>query len=351
MNLHFICLIRKGQVVSMVDDSSNVVALGKTTNVRYSAQNDRNEQIDYIGVIVVHVEKIGTESNITPNTCHMWPIAQIRRVVLRPPSNQTQQVPLPQSTLEPSDEEDRVMNYGLRILQLGVFLMQLNDTEKEGDGDRALRNWKLLMLYFRARSRAMKYAYETMRLITYTKALFSEKMAARILYGQFVNIKGGKGNNVANDLKMEHLIKYNKVILHDLSGNKTLKAIQRNTKATYGLQRIVKVFDEQCKIKPDSTAHTHMSKMEDEKIMLAKLMEIRPFQYNPGRKSKAFPQISKCLLEEVNPVLLDEWLNKHKKRLGENPLVECDSDDEDTSDEETNDNIEAYELIEDNVEV
>jgi hypothetical protein len=110
MNLHFICLIRKGQVVSMVDDSSNVVALGKTTNVRYSAQNDRNEQIDYIGVIVVHVEKIGTESNITPNTCHMWPIAQIRRVVLRPPSNQTQQVPLPQSTLEPSDEEDRVMN-------------------------------------------------------------------------------------------------------------------------------------------------------------------------------------------------------------------------------------------------
>ena len=47
------------------------------------------------------------------------------------------------------------MNYGLRILQLGIFLMQLNGIEKEADGDRALRNWKSLMLYFRAHSRAL----------------------------------------------------------------------------------------------------------------------------------------------------------------------------------------------------
>ena len=78
---------------------------------------------------------------------------------------------------------------------LGIMLMQLNDTEKEGDGERCLRNWKLLMLYFRSRNRGMKYAFEAMRLLTCTKALFTEQIAHRIIYGQFMNAKGGPGNN------------------------------------------------------------------------------------------------------------------------------------------------------------
>ena len=142
----------------------------------------------------------------------LWP-AQLRKVVLAPSVSlgarnvESKQALRPQTAIAPSDPEDRVMNHGLQVMQLGVLLMQLNDTEKEGDGERALRNWKLLLLYFRARSRAKKYAYEAMRVISYTKAMLTEKMAARILYGQFVNIKGGQGNNVANDLKMETLNK------------------------------------------------------------------------------------------------------------------------------------------------
>ena len=173
------------------------------------------------------------------NTCQMWPLINLGKVAIQNGSLQTtenrsdeagQQQPIPrlQSNLPASEFEDRIMNYGLQILQMGVLLMQMNDTEKEGDGEQALGNRKLLLLYFRSRPRAKKYAYEAMRVISYSKALFTEKMARRVLQGQFINIKGGKGNNVANDLKMEHLIKYNKVILHDLCGNKTLKAIQRS---------------------------------------------------------------------------------------------------------------------------
>ena len=36
--------------------------------------------------------------------------------------------------------EDRVRNYALQYMQLGVMLMQLNDTEKEGDGERCLES-------------------------------------------------------------------------------------------------------------------------------------------------------------------------------------------------------------------
>lgn len=337
----------------MMDEDRTVLALGKAAAVRCEVQNKRNELVNCIGVIVAHVEQRGVEKNITPNTCHMWPVQLVQKVVILPPSNtsastarQSQPVPRPQTTLSPFAHEDRVMNYGLQVLQLGVFLMQLNDTEKEGDGERALRNWKLLLLYFRARRHAMKYAYEAMRVITYTKALLSEKMAAKILHGQFINVKGGKGINVANDLKMEHLIKYNKVVLHDLCGNKSLKAIQRNTKATHGLQTITKALDDQCNIKPVSTAHTHLSKSEDEKIMIEKLMEVKPFQYQPGRNSEAFPKISKCPLDEVIPVALDEWLRKHKKRLAENPYVECESDGDDEEDFESDEEVNEFEITE-----
>lgn len=62
------------------------------------------------------------------------------------------------SDIPSGSQEDRRLNYGLQVIQLGVMLMQLNDTEKEGDGDRSLIiiNWKMLMFYFRCRPRGMK---------------------------------------------------------------------------------------------------------------------------------------------------------------------------------------------------
>ena len=142
------------------------------------------------------------------------------------------------SDIPPGCEEDRYLNYGLQVIQLGMMLMQLNDTEGEGDGERSLINWKMLLLYFRSRPRGKKYAFEAMRFITCVKGLYTEKIAHRLLHGQFVNPKGGEGSNYANDLKMEHLVGDNKVFLRGLCGIKTLKAVQRCCAAAYGLKNV-----------------------------------------------------------------------------------------------------------------
>ena len=102
----------------------------------------------------------------------------------------------PVSTISTVSSEDRQMNYGLQVIQLGVMLLQLHDTEAEGNGERSLRNWKLLMLYFRLCSRGMKYAFDAMRFITFIKALYSERMAHRVLHVQFVNPRGGKAKTM-----------------------------------------------------------------------------------------------------------------------------------------------------------
>lgn len=244
--------------------------------------------------------------------------------------------PSPISNIPTTSTEDRRMNYGLQVIQLGVLLMQLNDTESEGDGERSLRNWKLLMLYFRSRPRGMKYAFEAMRFITFTKALYSERMAHRILHGQFVNPKGGNGNNYANDLKMEHEVRNDKGVLKGMCGNKTLKAVQRSTSSNYMLNETSQQYDKESNISPESTSHTHACTSDDIKEMIELISTKKPFEHQPGRTLQSFPSISKSPLDQLDVFALHSWLTRNKKRLATNPYSCDDSgcDEADQSDEE-----------------
>lgn len=101
-----------------------------------------------------------------------------------------------------------------------------------------LKKCKAKMLYFRSRHRGMKYAFEMMWFTTCVMALYTQKVAHRIIHGQFVNWRGGDGKNVANDLKQEHFVKGHKTVLKDLVANKTLTAVERATKTSCGLKGV-----------------------------------------------------------------------------------------------------------------
>ena len=85
-----------------------------------------------------------------------WP----RKLVGRPvqiavtPQTTAKDVHEPQTRqVEEAKNEDHVFNYGLKVMQMGMFFIQLDDTEREGDGERMMRNWKMLMLYARCSGR------------------------------------------------------------------------------------------------------------------------------------------------------------------------------------------------------
>ena len=221
------------------------------------------------------------------------------------------------------------MNYALQCIQLGMMLMQLNDTEKEGDGDRCITNWKLLMLYFRSRKRSMKYAFEAMRLLTCVKALFTDRMAHRIIHGQFINAKGGPGKNYANDLKMETLVKDHKVILKGLCGNKTSEKLFREVPiAVYGLKSVVESIDKESNVPPDSTKHTHASSTKIVQEMIIALQRVKPFDERPGRILRSFPDIRKSPLQNLDVTALHSWLTYNKKKLFDNAFAADDTDDD-----------------------
>ena len=191
----------------------------------------------------------------------------------------------------------------------------------------------MLMLFNRSRGRGTKYPFEVMRLIINCRALNSPKMAHRIIHGMFVNPKGGEGNNYPNDLKPEHIVKDHKVILHDQRGNKTLNAVTRSTAASYSQHIIGDRIDEQSNISKDSTAHTYGECKEDVKEIVDCLQKLKPFKFKADRLHNAFHKITKSPLDQLDPILLDQWLTKHKRKLAAGSCINDESDNEDEEDD------------------
>lgn len=311
---------------------------------------DRN----FVLLKVLAIQKIAS-SLVNVGQIVLWPKYNLAIPPQLPTqsSNQdnTVHVPASQDGQDPQSQtsEDGLMNYALQCIQLGVFLMQLNDTEK-GDGERCLMNWKLLMLYFRSRLHSMKYAFEAMRLITCTKALFTEQLSHRIIHGQFVNVKGGIGNNYANDLKMENIVKNHKVVLKGLCGNKTLNAIQRSTSAAYGLKNVVDAIDKASHVPPDSTQHSQASSNRTIEEMNKTLQKVQPFQNQP-RSLRSFPNITKSPLQKLNVTALHKWLTAKKKKLATNAFEVSEDLQEDGNSPEQNEAEDSLSETDEEVEV
>ena len=88
-------------------------------------------------------------------------------------------------------QEDKIANYSHQVIELGLMLMQLIDTAREGDGERSIRNWKLLTFFFKSRSSHSKYALEGVNFISQVRALLSPRKAHEVIWSQFCSTHAG----------------------------------------------------------------------------------------------------------------------------------------------------------------
>ena len=224
----------------------------------------------------------------------------------------------PKCTLDdskkPKSQDDHLLNYGIWIIQFGLIMMQLNDTENKGDGERAVRNSKQLIL-FRTSKHAKKYAFEMFRLISKLKCQMTQQMAARTIHGRFVNWKGGKGGNCPNDLKQEHLVKFTKKLIRGVGAQKTEKAVNRATSAACGLQQIIEQFDKVSNVLPESTAHTYRNVESDIRDMIQIIQDLQVFEKKPGRAHPSFSSLPHCVFENIDIIKLEKWTKVTKKEV------------------------------------
>ena len=96
------------------------------------------------------------------------------------------------------------------------------DAWKEGDGERIARYWKIFMLHFRDEGKT-KYALESLRL-QFQAIYLPPYLSHQIIWGRFINTRGGKGQNIPCDLHNEHVNRAFKDIIRNMGANFTKEA-------------------------------------------------------------------------------------------------------------------------------
>lgn len=100
---------------------------------------------------------------------------------------------------------DHIKQHTEARLSFGLFLLDMQDSVREGDGERLLRLYTLALLFYKAYGHH-QYAYSTFLLTVQVNATLSPSLAHSLKWNRFWNGKGGKGKNISLDLHLEHLL-------------------------------------------------------------------------------------------------------------------------------------------------
>lgn len=217
---------------------------------------------------------------------------------------------------------DGVFDYSSAILNDGLLLLELKDAIREGDGERVLRCWKAMLLYYHTAGHK-NYAKEAIYLqATRTvNAAATPKVAAQIMYSRFINSSGKKGHNIPIDLHNEHLIRTLKNCVAATGANLTSQMILQCGQSLKGIMEVCQKFDTEHNLHQLSSEHSKGTLDRDRQLILEELKKSRVFDYIPGRSHSTFKTIKPCISMKVNSLDLIETIKRHKKHLAKTCAV------------------------------
>ena len=112
-----------------------------------------------------------------------------------PPAELTAARPSP--PLDKQHISDDVYSYNCALMTDAMLFFNFLDAIKEGDGARAMRQYKYFLLYCRGdESHSTKYALEILYQFFLVYALLSKRDRERFIWNQFVNNDTVKGGNI-----------------------------------------------------------------------------------------------------------------------------------------------------------
>ena len=212
------------------------------------------------------------------------------------------------------DTQDRVYNYARNLCHYGALLLELKDAWAEGDGERVFRSWKLMMPHFKASGRH-KYALEALRFQFQVNSTLSPRLAHQAKWDRFVNVKGGKGQNIPTDLYNEHVVKLLKRIIRTMGPNLTEKAMQRSARSVSTVFAISKQYDKESGVPIITTAHSTKSDAADIAKIIDVVLKEDILNIKPGRSHKKFKTIRLNPLWNLNKEKVLLRIEKRKKEM------------------------------------
>ena len=207
------------------------------TNVPIDPQKNTNASEDFL-LLLLHAYTIAAAKvimSLTPTES----VQELARAIV------VNYVRFPRVTdTDPQQCDDKVFVHSTELLSLSIIWHGFHDAVKEGDGDRILRYWKLLLVIFKSTNN-YNYSKEAVSLLTQYHYLFSERQREQLLWSRCVNTRGCRGANIPCDLYMEHLNRRLKTMLQNLGPNVSPEAIQKAGRAIAPVQHVCRIFEEQ----------------------------------------------------------------------------------------------------------
>ena len=210
-----------------------------------------------------------------------------------------------------SQGEDYVTNYATYYIFLTTLLLQIKDAAKEADGERNLIHQKLLLNIFKTKeSSQSNYAKEMFVAVSQVEALLTPQLAEEFKWGYYVNWKGGKGNNIEDDLCQEICNGIGKKVVRRMGGNKNISAISKVCSAVSGIKDVTDNYDSNTGKKKPSSRHAKQDAIKEEKEMVKDLLKLKPFTHTQNRSHKSFKDIKRHPLKELDQLKFSTWLSK-----------------------------------------
>ena len=142
-----------------------------------------------------------------------------------------------QTTQEPEACGDDVHMYAVEVLTLSLLWHGFHDAITEGDGDRILRYWRILLVVFKSTNHP-NYTKEAVHLLLQYHYMLSDHQKAQLLWSRCINTQGRQGTNIPCDLHMEHLNRTLKTLLRGLGDNMTPKTVVKAGKSLAVVQQV-----------------------------------------------------------------------------------------------------------------
>ncbi|XP_035657522.1 uncharacterized protein LOC118403134 [Branchiostoma floridae] len=218
----------------------------------------------------------------------------------------------PDKPKESCQEEDYKRNYTLARLSYGLFLRNMRDAVKEGDGERLQRLYSFAMLYYRAYGHT-QYAYSSFLMKVQVASILSPHMAHSLVWNRFFNKRGGMGQNISLDLNLENHNNFAKSFLKNMGPNLNEKSALRVTRSLHYLKALMDNQNAALGRRGASGYHHKEKWDEDIKLLVEENRKADLLAIIPGRAFESFPSFNRNLLHKIDYNKTAKWMKEKLK--------------------------------------
>ena len=206
--------------------------------------------------------------------------------------------------------QDHLQDYLLMLFKLVMLHKNLDTSVDMGDGERAVRSSMYELPVYHLTNK-VKYSIGSIHLTALTSGILSEDQKERLVANRFVNLQGGKNNNISLDEYLEMLNRDSKIAC---SGHKTKDSIISHSKEYPHLINFISHFDSITEVKARKGFHHIPNYKEDVLKVVRDLKLANVLTHTPSRSFKCLK-----LVAERNPFQdaypgLSTLIHRHQPR-------------------------------------